>query len=126
RVELVLMGGLAAFLAISPALAGHAETQSPSGLLIPTDTLHVAAMSTWVGGLLVLIAVLPLATRSLDAPDRTRLLSAVLLRFSPIALVSACVILVSGLVQAYVHVRAVDNLVTTGYGRAVLAKMVLL
>jgi copper transport protein len=126
RVELVLMGGLAAFLAISPALAGHAETQSPSGLLIPMDTLHVAAMSVWVGGLAVLIGVLPVATRALEPSDRTRLLAATLLRFSPVALAAVCVILASGLVQAYVHVRSVDNLINTGYGRAVLAKMVLL
>jgi copper transport protein len=126
RVELVLMGALAAFLAISPALAGHAESQSPSGLLIPMDTIHVAAMSLWVGGLVVLIAVLPVATRALDPPDRTRLLAATLLRFSPVAFAAVCAILLSGLVQAYVHVRSIDNLVTTGYGRAVLAKMVLL
>ncbi len=126
RVELVLMGGLCAVLAISPALAGHAETQSPSGLLIPTDTLHVAAMSVWVGGLAVLIAVLPAATRALQPPDRTKLLAAVLLRFSPVALACVCLILASGLIQAYVHVRSIDNLINTGYGRAVLAKMLLL
>jgi copper transport protein len=126
RVEFLLMGTLAAFLAVSPALAGHAATQSPSALLIPTDTLHVAAMSTWVGGLLILVAVLPAATRALDPPDRTRLLAATLLRFSPVALAAVCAILASGLVQAYVHVRSVDNLIHTGYGRAVLAKMLLL
>jgi copper transport protein len=126
RVEFLLMGALAAFLAISPALAGHASTQSPSALLIPTDALHVTAMSIWVGGLLILVAVLPVATRSLEPPDRTRLLAAVLLRFSPVALGAVCAILASGLVQAYVHVRSVDNLIHTGYGRAVLAKMLLL
>jgi copper transport protein len=126
RVELALMGALAAILAISPALAGHADSQSPSGLLIPMDTLHVAAMSLWVGGLVVLIAVLPLATRALDPPDRTRLLAATLLRFSPVAFAAVCAILLSGLVQSYVHVRSIDNLITTGYGRAVLAKMALL
>ena len=126
RAELLLMGTLAAFLAISPALAGHAATQSPSGLLIPIDILHVMAMSIWVGGLLVLVAVLPVATRALDAPDRTRLLAATLLRFSPLALAAVCAILASGLVQAYEHVRSVDNLIHTGYGRAVLAKMLLL
>ena len=41
------------------------------------DMLHVLAMSVWVGGLLVLIAVLPVATRALEPPDRTRLLAAV-------------------------------------------------
>lgn len=126
RVELVLMGGLAAFLAISPALAGHAQTQSPSGLLIPMDALHVTAMSVWVGGLAVLTGVLPAATRALETSDRTRLLAAVLVRFSTVALVAVCVILASGLVQSYMHVRSVDNLINTGYGRAVLAKMVLL
>jgi copper transport protein len=126
RVELVLMGGLGALLAISPALAGHAETQSPSGLLIPNDTLHVAAVSVWAGGLVMLVAVVPAATRALQPPERTRLLAATLLRFSPIALACVCAILVSGLTQAYVHVRSVDNLINTGYGRAVLAKMALL
>lgn len=126
RVELILMGALAAFLAISPALAGHASTQSPKGLLIPNDLVHVTAMSIWVGGLLVLVAVLPVATRVLDAPDRTRLLAATLLRFSPMALVAVSALAISGLIQAYVHVRSVDNLIQTGYGRAVLAKMLLL
>jgi copper transport protein len=126
RVELALMGTLGAVLAISPALAGHASTQSPRGLLIPNDFVHVTAMSVWVGGLLVLVAVLPVATRALDAPDRTKLLAATLLRFSPMALVAVSAIAISGLIQAYVHVRSVDNLIQTGYGRAVLAKMLLL
>jgi copper transport protein len=126
RVDLLMMGALSGFLVLSPALAGHAATQSPSGLLIPNDVVHVAAVSIWAGGLAVLVAVLPAATRVVEAPDRTRLLAAVLLRFSPIALAAICAILVSGLVQAYVHVRSVDHLLHTGYGRAVLAKILLL
>jgi copper transport protein len=126
RVELVAMSSLAAFLALSPALAGHAETQSPSGLLIPMDMLHVLAMSVWVGGLLVLITIVPAATRALEPSDRTRLLAAILLRFSPVAFMAVCAILATGLVQSYVHVRSVDHLIHTGYGRAVLVKMVLL
>jgi copper transport protein len=126
RVELLLMGALGAFLAISTALGGHAATESPTALLIPTDALHVAAMSIWVGGLVVLLFVLPAATRVLDSPDRTRLLAAILLRFSPLALAAFSTILVSGVVQGYVHVRSVDHLIHTGYGRAVLAKAILL
>jgi copper transport protein len=126
RVELIAMGTVAGFLALSPALAGHASTQSPSGLLIPMDVLHVLAMSFWIGGLLALIAIVPAVTRALEPPDRTRLLAAILLRFSPAAFVAVCVILTTGLVQAYVHVRSVDHLIHTGYGRAVLAKMILL
>ncbi len=39
-------------------------------LLIPMDTLHVLAMSAWVGGVALLLAAVPHATREL-APDAT-------------------------------------------------------
>jgi copper transport protein len=126
RLELGLIGALFGFLAISPALSGHASTQSPSELLIPLDVLHVLAMCLWIGGLVALVAVLPTATRSLRGADRTRLLAATLVRFSPLALASVCVLLATGLVQTYVHVRSFDNLIDNGYGRAVLIKFCLL
>jgi copper transport protein len=121
-----LVVGPAAFLVLSPALAGHASTQSPGGLLIVLDVLHVGAMSVWLGGLVMLVVVLPAGTRQLAAPDRSRLLAATLLRFSPLAFAAVATLLVSGLVQAYVHVRSMDNLLHTAFGRAVLIKFVLL
>ena len=42
------------------------------------------------------------------------------------ALISVGAILLTGLIQAYVYVRELDALTETGYGRAVLAKFVLL
>jgi copper transport protein len=126
RAELALLGILGAALAISPSIAGHASTQSPTGLLIPTDVLHVLAMSAWIGGLVTLVVVLPAATRTLASPDRTRLLAAVLMRFSPIALAAVITLVTTGLVQSYVHVRSVDNLIHTAFGRAVLIKMCLM
>jgi copper transport protein len=122
-IELVVIVSLLGFLAISPALSGHASTQDPSVLLIPTDLLHVLAMSLWVGGLAVLLAAVPAATRALEPADRTRLLAAVLVRFSPMAFAAVVVIVATGLVQSYVHVRSIDNLTDTAFGRAVLIKM---
>ena len=60
------------FLVISPALAGHASLEKPTWLLIPSDALHVLAMSIWAGGLATLLFVLPAATRRLEGADRTR------------------------------------------------------
>lgn len=120
--QLALIGALFGFLALSPALSGHASSQSPSGLLIPLDFMHVVAMSVWIGGLVTLVLVLPSATRAFTTPDRTRLLVAALIRFSPLALASVCVLLATGLVQSFVHIRSFDNLIHTGYGRAVLVK----
>jgi copper transport protein len=74
----------------------------------------------------VLLAVLPAATRRLDAPERTRLLAAGLARFSPIALACVGALLVTGTVQAVVHIGAWDNVLGTGFGRAVVAKATLL
>src|SRR5262249_20801684 len=78
------------FLVVSPALAGHATSEHPVAALLPLDVVHVAAMSTWIGGLAMLLFALPGATRRIDPPERSRLLAAVLVRFSPIAL--ACVV----------------------------------
>jgi copper transport protein len=114
------------FIVLVPALSGHGSTQSPVALLFPVNVIHVAAMAVWLGGLAALLFVTPRGTRELEAGDRGRLLAATLSRFSQVALIAVGAILLTGLVQAYVYVRHLDNLVETGYGRAVLIKFCLL
>lgn len=121
RVALLLIP--LAFLAVSPALAGHASTQSPQLLLVPTDVIHVVAMSVWLAGLALIVFALPIATRRLESDDRGRLLAATLTRFSPIALAAVAALLTSGLVQSFVHVRSLDNVAGTAFGRAALIKL---
>jgi copper transport protein len=114
------------YLVLCPALSGHASTQSPVALSFPVNVIHVAAMAIWLGGLATLLLVLPAATRSAATPaDRGRLLSGPLRRFSALALAMVALIMATGLIQAYVYVRHLEDLVTTGYGRAVLAKFLL-
>lgn len=114
------------FVVLVPALAGHGSTQSPVALLFPVNVVHVAAMAVWLGGLAALLFVVPRGTRELEVGDRGRLLAAALSRFSRVALVSVGAILLTGLIQAYVYVRHLDDLLSTGYGRAVLIKFGLL
>ncbi len=111
---------------LEPALSGHGSTQSPVALNFPVNAIHVGAMAVWLGGLATLLFVLPAATRQLEPGDRSRLLAGALARFSQVALIAVAAILVTGLVQAYVYVRHLDALLETGYGRAVLAKFLLL
>lgn len=116
----------AAFLAVTPALAGHASTQHPIWLLTISDILHVGSMSVWVGGLVALVLVLPVVTRGLaEVAERSRVLVDFLLRFSTVALVSVTVIAISGTVQAIVEVNSFPALVDSAFGRAVLIKIVL-
>jgi copper transport protein len=83
-------------------------------------------MSVWIGGLVVLLTALPVATRRLEAPDRTRLLAAALRRFSAIALGCVVVLLVTGTIQSIEHIGSWSALLDSGFGRAVLIKIVLL
>jgi copper transport protein len=116
----------AACLAATPALSGHASIQSPTGVFLPSDVLHVLAASVWVGGIACLLLALPAATRRLDGPQRSRLLAAVLARFSPMALAGAIAIAVTGVIQAYIDVRSVHGLLHSAYGALIIAKTVLL
>jgi copper transport protein len=112
-------------LAALPALGGHASVQSPVALLTPANVLHMIAMSAWLGGVAVLVLALRAATARLEAGERTRLLAAVVARFSTLAGVAIPVLLATGIVQGLVEVRTVPNLVDTAFGRAVLVKVVL-
>jgi copper transport protein len=117
----------AAFLLVSPALAGHATTQDPVAALLPLDVIHVAAMSVWIGGLVALLFVVPAATRLLEPGERGRLLAAVLIRFSPIALVCVVALALTGSGQALIELGwSLSPLTSTPFGRAVLIKLVLL
>ncbi|MBS1889281.1 MAG: copper resistance protein CopC/CopD [Actinobacteria bacterium] len=125
-ITTLLIAAPLVYLCLCPALAGHASTQSPVALNFPVNAIHVAAMAIWLGGLAAMLLVLPAATRSVAAADRARLLAGPLARFSTLALAMVTLILATGLIQAYVYVRHPGDLFSTGYGRAVLAKFLLL
>jgi copper transport protein len=112
-------------LALLPGLGGHAGVQDPVALLLPANVVHVLAAGAWIGGLAVLVAALPAATGRLEPADRTRLLSATLLRFSTVALLSVAALLAGGILQSVLELGAVDDLWDTAFGRAVLIKSVL-
>jgi copper transport protein len=113
-------------LLVSPALAGHARTQSDAWLLLPADVIHVSAMCLWLGGLTALAVAVPAALAPLEAGERARVLLAALRRFSPLALASVIALAVTGTAQAIVEVGGFGALVDTGYGRAVVFKVLLL
>jgi copper transport protein len=125
-VAIAALAAPLAFLAASPALAGHARTQSPELVLFPANVIHVSAMSLWIGGLVLLVLAVPAATARLAAPEKSRLLAAALLRFSPLALAAVIALAATGVTQSIVYLDALDDLVDTAFGRAVLIKAALL
>ncbi len=123
RVRIAALAVPAAFLLVAPALAGHPSTQSPTGVLIPANVLHVAAMSVWVGGIAATLVCVRAATAPLEGAERTRLLAGTLTRFSGIALIAVLALVASGIAQTIVHLEGVSDLWNTGFGRALAVKI---
>lgn len=124
---MLALGGIGlGYLALTPALAGHASVESPVALVFASVVLHVLAASVWVGGIACLVFVLPGATRQLEPAERSRLLLETLTRFSPLALLSVVALAATGVLQAYINVRSFNALLHTTYGALVLVKVAIL
>ncbi len=106
---------LAVGLAWTPPAAGHANTAG--ALAFAMDMLHVLAGSVWAGGLSFVLLALILA-----GAGRWPLAAAIVPRFSVLAVGSVAVLLVAGIVNGYLEVRAWSGLWETNYGRLLLAK----
>jgi copper transport protein len=110
-------------LALTAPLAGHSGGYSPEALLIGTDVVHVLSMSAWLGGLVMLVLVLPGAARALSPNERTPLLAAATSRFSRMALIAVTLLLLTGIIQSVALINSWEAVYDTGYGRLVLAKV---
>jgi copper transport protein len=107
----------AAVLAV-PGAAGHAAQTSPRGLMLLFDWLHLASGSVWLGGLLGLLIL----WQSLARERRVRAFTAVVPRFSKVALGSVAVLAVSGVGESWFHMPAINALWETSYGIWILVK----
>jgi copper transport protein len=103
-------------LVVTTGMSSHAaETAAPAVSQI-ADLVHLTGMSTWIGGLVLLLAgVLP--------RRRPEELAVVMPRYSTLALTSVAAIAAAGAVLAWQLVGSVDGLVTTSYGRLLLVKL---
>ena len=112
----------AAAVLVIPGAAGHAAQTSPRGLTLLFDWLHLASGSVWLGGLVGLLVL----GSSVSSRVRIPALSAIVPRFSNVALISVLVVGATGIGEAIVHMPAVNALWETGYGQAILVKTGLL
>lgn len=114
----------AAVLAVTPALAGHAAA-SPrfTSLMIATDFLHVLGAGSWLGNLAcVMLIGVPIILRS-GGDARWQSVAALVNTFSPVALASASVVVLSGVVASWVHIERLSSLWETSYGQVLLVKL---
>jgi copper resistance protein D len=104
--------GLAALGMTSRTLIGHLSASTVGGLAI---ALHALAAALWCGSLAALVLTV----------DRRGRWARVLPRFSRMSLLCVAVLLAGGIVGAVVALPSVSALYATGYGRLLLAKIVM-
>ena len=111
-----LVLGLA--LAFVDGEAAHAVGTRPSWLGLGLNTLHEAAMGTWVGGLVGLLSVWRVPTIAVRRVEIT-------VRTGRLAARSAVVLAATGAGMALQHLRGPADLVATAYGETLAVKLIL-
>jgi copper transport protein len=108
------LGALAAM-----TLNAHAWGSGPVAVL--ADWVHLAAAAVWIGGLACLFVTLTGAS----GPSRLRIARGLLPRFSGVAAVALGTLVVTGGFAVWLHVPGVAALSSTGYGRTLAVKLLL-
>ena len=114
RRGLVVLGGAVA-LAATWSLVAHGATDSLAPLTIAVGTMHLTALSVWLGGLPALVVLL----RSGDVAGMRRGIP----RFSTAAGIAVAVVVATGLYQTWRQVGTIGALFSTTYGWWLLAKV---
>ena len=114
----VAIGGVAAvMLAATPGYAGHAATGDFTIFAVPLDTIHVLAMSVWLGGLAVLLLA---AFGGGFSGGLRRALGT----FSRVAFWCVVVLVLSGVFASWRQVGfSIDGYTHTSYGNILLVKL---
>ncbi len=109
--------GATALLTIT--LQSHSAALPGEQIFLATvlDWLHLLTMTAWLGGLL------PLAFLLWSGRSQPGLASALIPRFSRVALPCILILIVTGLYSAVVHVRTIEALLTTIHGQALSLKI---
>jgi copper transport protein len=109
-------------LLLTPGLAGHAATGSTPLIGVLLDLVHLSAASLWLGGLVLLGALLlPGAPTADDRSD----VYVVARRVSACAVAAVVAVVATGVVQSIRQVGSFYALFHTVYGRTLLVKVAL-
>jgi copper transport protein len=118
KADLALLGVLGVAALATWPLTGHPTASPVAGVSVVIDAIHLASMSVWLGGLVMLVAfLLPKANE--------RELGAILPIWSRWAATAVSALIVAGTVQALIEVSSFHGLVSSTYGRLILVKVAL-
>lgn len=113
----------ASVVALTTTFSGHAADWGDVTLPVLIDWLHLLAISTWLGGLLVLGFVLRAVLLLAGTEDAARLFALIARQFSRIASVCVAVFLATGLLHPRLRLMSFSTLFKIPYGWTLLIKL---
>jgi len=116
KADLALLGVLGVGALATWPLTGHPTASPVAGVSIVVDAIHLAAMSVWLGGLVMLAGFL-----LRQANERE--LGAILPIWSRWAATAVAALIIAGSVQALIEVASFKGLYDSTYGRLILVKI---
>lgn len=131
---LVALGGLEGMAAesalatlpgvlLTSSLTSHGAALRDGALAgIAVDWLHIVGATAWIGGLVSLVALVPVVWSSAES-RAAGIVPRLIARFSRFALVASAIVVLSGVVQASIEVGSWTGLLGTLYGELVLVKV---
>jgi putative copper export protein len=115
---------LALPIVASRSLTSHAvAVREDAAIAVSSDALHLIVTALWAGSLTALWRALRLTTSESIQPRAWA--TALVNRFSRLALVSVTLLGITGLYQGWIHVGSFTTLVNTDYGKVLLLKTLL-
>ncbi len=116
RWAILLLGVV---LCLGDGQSSHAVSSGPLLPGLAANTLHLAAMTVWVGGLVSLLAIWNLPELKASQAEMLR-------RFGQLAALSLVALVLSGTLLAWLHLNRPFDLVANTYGRTLLLKLITL
>jgi copper transport protein len=116
-----LLGGAGAALILgSYAWVGHPQaTEGPGPVLVLAQSVHIVAVATWFGGLVLLYLQIRAGRRA----GAVQTSAEVVERFSTAAGLAVALVGATGMVLARSQIASIDALTDTPYGRALAVKL---
>jgi len=116
-----LVGGLA--LLLMTVFGGHTlDVKSHPALAMLADWAHLAAMSVWFGGLILVASLVPALMHGTTGTAQRRVATTLIGRFSRVAMASIATLTVTGIYAITEHTTR-STLATTTYGLVVIGKV---
>lgn len=123
-----LLAIAAGLLLLTTSLNSHNAATTEFGILpIIFDWLHLVGVGVWVGSLLQMAVTLSSIYRTAGYKESlSRLLIALIPRFSLVAILSIAVISLTGFFSSLIQLKNLDALFSSLYGTSLLAKLFLI